>query len=108
MKPYAGNDFEEHRGLGKKDREKLIVSGVLERLGFFEFQLRLQERPDALVDFRDASGSVRLGLPFTHTPDELPGPPSRAGFPVGGAADTCGTPALGRDTSWWWQTCRIG
>jgi hypothetical protein len=59
VKPYAGSDFEELRG--KKEQEKLLVSRALSRLGFTRFELTPHERPDALVDFRDTSGLVRLG-----------------------------------------------
>jgi len=61
VKPYAGSDFAEYRGFRKKGREHLIVSGVLRRLGFSGFELIHHERPDTLVNFRDANGSVRLG-----------------------------------------------
>ena len=61
MKPYAGSDFQERRGLANKDQENRIISGVLDRLGLAGFELIMRERPDALADFRDADGPVRLG-----------------------------------------------
>jgi hypothetical protein len=60
VKPYAGTDFDLSPGT-KKDREELIVRSVLDRLGFSDFELNLSERPDAHVDFRDSTASVRLG-----------------------------------------------
>ena len=61
LKPYAGSDLEAYRSLGKKDQEHATVSGLLLRLGFSGFQITPNERPDALVDFSDAKGTVRLG-----------------------------------------------
>jgi hypothetical protein len=60
VKPYAGADFDLSPGT-KKEGEERIVRRVLGRLGFSGFELKLSERPDALVVFRDATASVRLG-----------------------------------------------
>lgn len=60
MKPYAGIDFEEYRGLGKKKQEIAAVLGVLRSLGLSGFQIKGNDSPDALVDFSDAEGGLRL------------------------------------------------
>lgn len=61
MKPYAGSDFQLRRGLRKKAQEMRIASGALLRLGLTGFDLTPHERPDVLVDFKNANVPVRLG-----------------------------------------------
>jgi hypothetical protein len=60
-KPYAGDDFEVDRHPNKQGEELWAVDQVLSRLGFREYQLNAQDKPDVLVGFGSAKSPCLLG-----------------------------------------------
>ncbi len=60
-KPYAGDDFETDRHANKQGEELWAVDQVLSRLGFQDYRLTAQDKPDVLVGFGAATHNlVRL------------------------------------------------
>lgn len=71
---YAAEDLDRNRGLTKRERELLIVEGLLARLGINDYSLSSSDRPDVWVTLGKDDGAVRLACEVqTLHSDEGPG-----------------------------------